>query len=204
MRRQAQHTKPAPRPWDAPGFTFLPRDANGVCLFPKGYEPMAFATARSVARVEADMRQHEHVAEQRRRAIGWAGNTFDMANTPHNQAAPAMMAARLDGDLPAARKAARPARHDGWGVLPNSHIWLTLELIAHLRRPVTMGELADELRRSKNIVRASLDVWLKRGVLRQVPSREQPLVTHGTHPPKDFARGAKAAQVWLRAGARWA
>lgn len=198
MRRQAQHTKPAPRPWDAPGFTFLPRDANGVCLFPRGYEPVAFATARSVARVEADMRQHEHVAEQRRRAIGWAGNTFDMANTPHNQAAPAMMAARLDGDLPAARKAARPAPRPSlppghWRVTENTHVWRALCLLRTARTGVvTNAQMAEALDRPAHNLPALLAAWLARGVLVRV---ELPLGLVRNLRAMGWALGPKAHAV---------
>ena len=188
---RARTAAPTSRPWQRPGFQFLPLDDRGLAVWPPGYEPQAYKGMRTTVQTLARAAQDDDIRARRATGAGWGQGTLMLANTPTTLA-------------PAEPPPIAPMRRAGWGVLPDSHIWLTLELIAHLRRPATMGEVAQELCRSKNIVRASLYVWIKRGVLRQVPSREQQLAMRGTHPPKDFARGAKAAQVWLREGARWA
>jgi hypothetical protein len=176
--------------WRQPGFRFLPLDEHGRAAWPPGYEPQAHKRMPTSAQTLGQEAQRETNRERRATGEGWGNGTLALPGTPTTLAPAEPPRAPV---LP---------RRDGWGVLPDSHIWLTLELIAHLRRPVTVGEVAEELRRSKNIARASLDVWLKRGVLRQVPSREPQ--RRGSFPPQDFALGAKAGKVWLRIGGRWA
>jgi hypothetical protein len=178
------------QPWQRPGFRFLPVDERGLALWPPGYEPQMHKRLPTSAQTLGQEAQREANRERRASGEGWGNGTLALPGTPTTLAPAEPPRAPV---LP---------RSDGWGVLADSHIWLTLELIMRLRRPVTLGEVADELRRSKNMARASLDVWLKRGVLRQVPSREPQ--RRGRYPPQDFALGTKAAKVWLRSVRRWA
>lgn len=186
-RRTATASRAPARPWQQPGFTFLPLDEHGAAIWPPGYVPQAAAGARSNARVEADALAHTHVERQRREATGWAGNTFDKANTPHNQAAPGWLEAK---------PAALPERQ--WRVADDAYIWLALQCIDRKRRPITVYELADALGTDRNCARAAMQPWLERQVLRLVEPAVPPLVQRGYKPQRDFALGPNHDAVRVR------
>lgn len=190
-RRAALQHRPACPEWQRPGFRFLPLDEHGAAIWPPGYVPQAAAGARSNARVASDARAHEHVEHQRRTATGWAGNTFDMANTPHNQAAPGMLER-----APAAQAAPRVV----WPVKPLSYIWLTLQCIRRRGRPITIAEAADAMGTVRSNARASLQTWLDRGVVQQVAPEREVYAHGGNHPPRDIALGPNVGAVQLRVG----
>lgn len=192
-RRAALQHRPACREWQGPGFQFLPLDEHGAAIWPPGYVPLAAGRMPTAAQTEARMQQHERVAEDRARARGWAGNTFDMANTP-TMPAPKMMAA------PAAPlREPPPPGGKAWRVAPDSHIWRVLTRLRRYGRPLTMGEVADAIGTTRNIARASMQAWLERKVLLLVvPQRDVPPQT-GHHPPRDFALGPNVAAVRVRA-----
>ena len=176
--------------WRQPGFRFLPLDEHGRAAWPPGYEPQCGKGMPTSAQTIGQEAQRETNRARRATGEGWGNGTLHLPGTPVMVLPP-----------PEPPRAPVLPRRDGWGVLPDSHVWITLELITRHGRPVTITEVSTSLGRNKNIARASLDVWFKRGVLRQVPSREPHRSGH--HPPQDIAPGPKAGKVWLRAGSRW-
>lgn len=139
-----------------PFLRFLPLDANGAAIWPPGYVPTAHLRMATPAQTESRLRQHEQAEGNREAARGWAGNTLALPNTPHANAAPAMM-----------RKTAMAPEgpRSEYLVHGESVVWRALELIRFHGRPIGVGELAADLGRPRTNVRASLQPWIARGVL---------------------------------------
>lgn len=175
---------------------FLPLDATGAAIWPPGYVPQACGTARSAARVAADMRQREHVERQRRTATGWAGNTFDMANTPHEQAAPGMLP-------PQARESApgRAAADGAWRVAAHHFVWRALEVLRGKKcHRMPMTELAKRLGVPSNNMRANLARGITKGVFVVLPAEGE--FRHGNERDIGLGPNAHIVQMHWRMGAR--
>lgn len=166
----------------APRRPFLPLDAAGAALWPPGYVPQFALGMASAARTVSNLRAHERVEVNRQSGRGWAGGTLNLPRTPHNSAPPPPV---------------KPAAPAGYLVLPGSLVWRALELIRYHGRPIRVAELAADMRRPARHVRAGMQPWIARGVVKLVDGD----VARNGITRRDIALGRKVHQVRVKVGA---
>lgn len=169
--------------WQQPGFRFLPLGPDGAALWPPGYVPRPAGGLPTPAQTESRLQQHERVEANRQAGRGWAGGTLNLPRTPHNPA-------------PATQPLLQSAT-PRYVVLPTSVVWRALELIRYHGRPIQVAELAADMRRPVNNVRAAVQPWLERGVLRRVDGG----VARNGAQRSDLALGRYVHRVHGKAGA---